>query len=143
VFNYGPYVTQFVLQTNILVQVFQWGALLQAIHRNGKQAMNYSIIFKIIHERIIEYSLVRTCIMIYSVIKRLKVSLPVPLAAWSSPRIVLHLPNTEIVGSNPSRGTDVCLRLSVLCCPVKVQALAMGRSPSKESYKNVKNVHRF
>jgi len=31
----------------------------------------------------------------------------------------------------------------VLCCPVKVQAFAMGRSPSKESYKNVKNVHRF
>jgi hypothetical protein len=26
--------------------------------------------------------------------------------------------NIEIVGSNPARGMDVCLRVSVLCCPV-------------------------
>jgi hypothetical protein len=24
----------------------------------------------------------------------------------------------EIAGSNPARGMDVCLRFSVLCCPV-------------------------
>jgi hypothetical protein len=26
--------------------------------------------------------------------------------------------NIGIAGSNPSQGMDVCLRLSVLCCPV-------------------------
>jgi hypothetical protein len=26
--------------------------------------------------------------------------------------------NIENAGSNPARGMDVCLRLSVLCCPV-------------------------
>jgi hypothetical protein len=26
--------------------------------------------------------------------------------------------NVEIAGSNPARGMDVCLRFSVLCCPV-------------------------
>jgi hypothetical protein len=26
--------------------------------------------------------------------------------------------NIEITGSNPARGMDVCLRVSVLCCPV-------------------------
>jgi hypothetical protein len=26
--------------------------------------------------------------------------------------------NIEIAGSNPARGMDVCLRVSVLCCPV-------------------------
>jgi hypothetical protein len=26
--------------------------------------------------------------------------------------------NVEIAGSNPARGVDVCLRVSVLCCPV-------------------------
>jgi hypothetical protein len=26
--------------------------------------------------------------------------------------------DVEIAGSNPARGMDVCLRFSVLCCPV-------------------------
>jgi hypothetical protein len=26
--------------------------------------------------------------------------------------------NIEIASSNPARGMDVCLRVSVLCCPV-------------------------
>jgi hypothetical protein len=29
-----------------------------------------------------------------------------------------RLTDVEIAGSNPSRGMDVCLRFSVLCCPV-------------------------
>jgi hypothetical protein len=31
---------------------------------------------------------------------------------------VYHSLNVEIAGSNPARGMDVCLRVSVLCCPV-------------------------
>jgi hypothetical protein len=32
---------------------------------------------------------------------------------------------------------DVCLRVSVLCCPLSVEALSRADSPSKESYQNV------
>jgi hypothetical protein len=42
--------------------------------------------------------------------------------------------NIEIAGSNPSRGMDVCLRVSVLCCPVSVEALHWTDPPTKESY---------
>jgi hypothetical protein len=33
---------------------------------------------------------------------------------------------TGIVGSNPARGMDVCLCVSVMCCPVYVEAFATG-----------------
>jgi hypothetical protein len=39
-----------------------------------------------------------------------------------------------IVGSNPVQGMAVCPRLSVLCCPVKVEALRRADHSSKESY---------
>jgi hypothetical protein len=39
-----------------------------------------------------------------------------------------------IVGSNPAQGMDVCPRLSVLCCPVLVEALRRADHSSKESY---------
>jgi hypothetical protein len=41
------------------------------------------------------------------------------MAAWYNAGIVFTRLNTGIVGSNPTRDTDVCLRL-VLClyCPV-------------------------
>jgi hypothetical protein len=32
---------------------------------------------------------------------------------------------------------DVCPRVSVLCCPVSVEALCRADPPSKESYENV------
>jgi uncharacterized protein YbaR (Trm112 family) len=32
---------------------------------------------------------------------------------------------------------DVCLHVSVLCCPVSVEALRWADPPSKESYQNV------
>jgi hypothetical protein len=35
---------------------------------------------------------------------------------------------TGITGSNPAQGMNVCLCVSVLCCPVQVEAFAMGRS---------------
>jgi hypothetical protein len=31
--------------------------------------------------------------------------------------------DSEIMGSNPAQGMEVCLRLSVLCCHVEVQAI--------------------
>jgi hypothetical protein len=34
-------------------------------------------------------------------------------------------------------GMDVCPRVSVLCCPVLVEALHRADPPSKESYQNV------
>jgi hypothetical protein len=34
-------------------------------------------------------------------------------------------------------GMDVCPRVSVLCCPVLVEALCRADPPSKESYQNV------
>jgi hypothetical protein len=34
-------------------------------------------------------------------------------------------------------GMDVCPRISVLCCPVLVEALRWADPPSKESYQNV------
>jgi hypothetical protein len=44
--------------------------------------------------------------------------LPVPVAELSKARTVFGPSNTGIVGSKPPRGMDVCLRFSVLCCPV-------------------------
>jgi hypothetical protein len=43
---------------------------------------------------------------------------PVPVAERSEERTVFGRSNTGIVGSNPTRGMDVCPRFSVLCCPV-------------------------
>jgi hypothetical protein len=42
--------------------------------------------------------------------------------------------NIGIAGSNPAGGMDVCLRVSVLCCPVSVEALRRANPPAKESY---------
>jgi hypothetical protein len=42
--------------------------------------------------------------------------------------------NIGIAGSNPAWGMDVCPRVSVLCCPVSVEALRRADPPAKESY---------
>jgi hypothetical protein len=42
--------------------------------------------------------------------------------------------NIGIAVSNPVWGMDVCPRVSVLCCPVSVEALRRADPPSKESY---------
>jgi hypothetical protein len=42
----------------------------------------------------------------------------------------LNIGNT---GSNPAWGMDVCPRVSVLCCPVLVEALCQADPPAKES----------
>jgi hypothetical protein len=40
------------------------------------------------------------------------------MSARSKTSTVFGLSNIGIAGSNPFRGVDVCLRFSVLCCPV-------------------------
>jgi hypothetical protein len=45
--------------------------------------------------------------------------------------------NIRIAGSNPASGMDVCPRVSVLCCPVSVEALRRADPSSKDSYQNV------
>jgi hypothetical protein len=42
--------------------------------------------------------------------------------------------NIGITDSNPAWGTDVCPCVSVLCCPVAVEALHQADTPAKESY---------
>jgi hypothetical protein len=42
--------------------------------------------------------------------------------------------NIGIAGWNPAWGMDVCPRVSVLCCPVSVEALRRADPPAKESY---------
>jgi hypothetical protein len=43
---------------------------------------------------------------------------PISIAERSETSTVFGRSNVEIAGSNPARGMDVCLRFSVLCCPV-------------------------
>jgi hypothetical protein len=43
---------------------------------------------------------------------------PVSIAERSKSCTVYDRLNIEIACSNPARGMDVCLRVSVLCCPV-------------------------
>jgi hypothetical protein len=56
------------------------------------------------------------------------------MAERSEARTVFGCWNTGNIVSNPARGTDVCLRFSVLSCPVSVEALRRADHPSKESY---------
>jgi hypothetical protein len=43
---------------------------------------------------------------------------PVSIADRSKACTVYERLNIEIAGLNPARGMDMCLRVSVLCCPV-------------------------
>jgi hypothetical protein len=45
--------------------------------------------------------------------------------------------NIGIASSSPARGMDVCLRLSVLCCPVSVEALRWTDPPRQGVLPNV------
>jgi hypothetical protein len=62
--------------------------------------------------------------------------LRVPLVEyhWSKAGTVYDRLNIGIAGSNPAWGTDVCTRVSVLCCPMSVEALRRADPPTKESY---------
>jgi hypothetical protein len=59
------------------------------------------------------------------------------MAERSKAGTVYDRSNIGIAGSNPALGMDMCPRVSVLCCPVSVEALRRADPPSKESYQNV------
>jgi hypothetical protein len=48
--------------------------------------------------------------------------------------LITHALNIGNEGSNPAWGMDICPRVSVLCCPVSVEALHRADPPVKESY---------
>jgi hypothetical protein len=50
--------------------------------------------------------------------------------------------DTGIVGSNSARGMNDCPRLSVLCCPVYVEALRRAEHSSKDSYQISKQIRK-
>jgi hypothetical protein len=51
--------------------------------------------------------------------------------------------NTVIMVLSPTGGMDVCLRFSVLCCPVLVETLHQADHPSKESNQMHERFHNF
>jgi hypothetical protein len=59
------------------------------------------------------------------------------MAERSKASTVYDRSNIGIAGSNLASGMDVCLGVSVLCCPVSVEALRRADPLSKESYQNV------
>jgi hypothetical protein len=62
---------------------------------------------------------------------------PVSMAERFKACTVYDRSNIGIAGSNLASGMDVCPRVSVLCCPVSVEALHQADPPSKESYQNI------
>jgi hypothetical protein len=66
-------------------------------------------------------------------IKILMSSFAVTVAARSKAWNVFARLNTGILGSNPARGMDVCMRLFCFRCPVLVAALRRADHSSKES----------
>jgi hypothetical protein len=61
--------------------------------------------------------------------------LPITVAAQSRARTVFAGSNTGIVGSNPTRGTDVNVRLFCVRVVLREAALRRADPPSKESYR--------
>jgi hypothetical protein len=60
--------------------------------------------------------------------------MPVSTAERSKAGTVYDRLNIGMAGSNLSWGMDVCLRVSMLCCPVSVEALRRADPPAKKSY---------
>jgi hypothetical protein len=56
--------------------------------------------------------------MVAAILLAKKSRTPVSIAERSKTCSVYNRLNIEIASSNPARGMDVCLRVSVLCCPV-------------------------
>jgi len=52
---------------------------------------------------------------------------PVPVAVQSKARMVLDHSKTGIVGSNPAQHKDVCPCLSLICCPLQIEAFWWGK----------------
>jgi hypothetical protein len=64
------------------------------------------------------------------------------VGAGLNSRAVYGRLNIGIAGSNTAFGMDMCPRVSVLCCPVSVEALRRADPPAKESYQICLYVHR-
>jgi hypothetical protein len=65
------------------------------------------------------------------------VLVPIPVAAWSKTWNVFTHSNNGIVGSNPTRGMVVCVRLSCVCAVLCVgSGLATGWSPIQRNWKS-------
>jgi hypothetical protein len=65
---------------------------------------------------------------------------PITVAARSKGWTVFTPLNTGIVGSNPTQGMDICVRLFFLCAVLCVQVAALRRAdpPSKQSHRMCK-----
>jgi hypothetical protein len=59
---------------------------------------------------------------------------PVSIVELSKAGTVYERLNIEIASSNPARGMDVCLRVSVLLSCVSLETLCLTDPPTKESY---------
>jgi hypothetical protein len=78
--------------------------------------------------------LVVTVLTDYLLFCILRLVVPVSIAERSKACIVYNRLNIGIACLNPAWGMDVCPRVSVLCCPVSVEALRRADPPAKESY---------
>jgi len=65
------------------------------------------------------------------------------MVAHSKEPTMFYRSNTGTVISNPARSMDACLRFSVSCCPVQVEALRCADPWSKESYQVYKMIQSF
>jgi hypothetical protein len=59
---------------------------------------------------------------------------PVSLVERSKAGTVYDHLNSGITGSNPAWSMDVYSHVSVLCCPVSVEALRRANPPAKKSH---------
>jgi hypothetical protein len=62
-----------------------------------------------------------------------RLSLPVSMAKRSKASTVYDCLNIKIAGLNLAQGMDVCLRVSVLCCPVFWEMPCVGLIPQPRS----------
>jgi hypothetical protein len=69
------------------------------------------------------------------------------VAARSKAWTLFARSNAEIVGSNPTQGMDICVRLfcvcTVLCAGSQVAAFQLADPPSKESYRLCKKIKKL
>jgi hypothetical protein len=87
---------------------------------------------------------------IRNIVFTLSFASPITVAAWSQTWTVFARSNAGIVGSNPTQGMDVCVRLFCVCVvPCVGSGLATGWSPVQEilptvhTIKKVKKRPRF
>jgi hypothetical protein len=66
--------------------------------------------------------------------------MPITVVARSKAWTDFARSNARVVGSNPTQGMDVCVRLLCLCCSVQIAALRRADPPSKESYRLCKKI---